>query len=337
MAEKIKKLFGSGSKSKTSNGSMLTAYKAKRAISSVLVSVFRYALLISVSYVVLYPLIYMISNSIKGFVDWSDPNVFWIPKHFTGIWYEWALNALNFFTSLKNTVLFEMIAALLEILSCSFVAYGLARFKFRGKKFLMFMLILTILIPDQMIIVPKMINFSNLDILGIFSLINDVTGAGIRINILNTGFVFYLPSLFAVGLRSGIIIYIYIQFYKGLPRELEEAAWIDGAGLFKTYTKIALPSSGVVITTVSIFSIIWHWNDYYLAIMYMNDAEVMPLAVRLSNVKDLMTILYNVWDGPKLIATQCACSVLFIAPMLIMYIFLQRKFVKSIDRVGITG
>ena len=337
MADKIKKLFGSGIKSKTSNGSSLSAYKIKKTTFSVFVSIFRYALLISISYVVLYPLIYMISNSIKGLVDWSDPNVFWIPKHFTGMWYEWAINVLDFFNAFKNTVLFEMVAAFLEILSCSFVAYGLARFKFRGKNILMVMLILTILVPDQMIIVPKMINFSNLDFLGIISLINDATGAGIKINLLNTGFVFYLPSLFAVGLRSGIIIYIYIQFYKGLPRELEEAAWIDGAGLFKTYTKIALPSSGVVITTVSIFSIIWHWNDYYLAIMYMNDSDVMPLAVRLSNVKYLITTLYNVYSGSKLIATQCACCVLFILPVLIMYIFLQRKFVKSIDRVGITG
>lgn len=337
MAEKIKKLFGFASSQKDSNGSSHSVYKAKRFTSSLVVSVFRYALLISVSYVVLYPLFYMISNSVKGFVDWSDPNVFWIPKHFTGLWYQWAVEALDFFNALKNTVLFELVAAFLEILSCSIVAYGLARFKFRGKKILMFMLILTILVPDQMIIIPKMMNFSNLDLFGIFSLVKDITGWSFRINILNTGFVFYLPSIFAVGLRSGIIIYIYMQFYKGLPKELEEAAWIDGAGLFKTYTKIALPSSGVVITTVSIFSIIWHWNDYYLAIMYMNAAESMPLAVRLANVETIMATLHNVWNGYKLTATQCACCILFIAPMLIMYIVLQRKFVKSIDRVGITG
>ena len=321
----------------SSLGSKISPYKIKKTSTSVIVSLFRYALLISVSYVVLYPLFFMISNSIKDIVDYMDPNVFWIPKHFTLLWYDWALQSLNFFVSLKNTVLYEMVAAFLEIISCSLVAYGLARFKFRGKNILMFMLILTILVPDQMIIIPKMMNFANLDFLGIISAINKLTSAGIRINILNTGFVFYLPSLFAVGLRSGIIIYIYIQFYKGLPRELEEAAWIDGAGLFKTYTKIALPSSGVVITTVSIFSIIWHWNDYYLAIMYMNDPESMPLAVRLSNVDDIMQTLFNVWGGDKQLATLSACCILFVLPMLLMYIVLQRKFVKSIDRVGITG
>jgi multiple sugar transport system permease protein len=128
-----------------------------------------------------------------------------------------------------------------------------------------------------------------------------------------------------------------MQFYKGLPKELEEAAWIDGAGLFKTYTKIALPSSGVVITTVSIFSVIWHWNDYYLAFMYMNTRETMPLAVSLSDIQNIMPTLKGVYNGYKLTATECAACVLFILPMLIMYIILQRKFVKSIDRVGITG
>ncbi len=338
MIAKIKNYFKSFIKT-GENGSSLSVYKTKRAITSFFVSIFRYMLLISVGYIILYPLIYMVSCSIKGAMDFYDPNVFWVPKHFTLAWYDYADQCINFFSAIFNTVIYEMVAAFLEILSCSLVAYGLARFKFRGQKILMAFLILTILIPDQMIIIPKIMNFSNLDFFGIVSLINSLTGAGIRINILNTGFVFYLPSLFAIGLRSGIIIYIYMQFYKGLPRELEEAAWIDGAGLFKTYTKIALPSSGVVITTVTIFSVIWHWNDYYLAIMFMNDFDAMPIAVRLSNVRDVISTVLN-YSYSKSINTTgivAASCVLFVLPMLVMYIILQKKFVKSIDRVGITG
>ena len=140
-----------------------------------------------------------------------------------------------------------------------------------------------------------------------------------------------------MGLRSGIMIFIYIQFFSGFPKELEEAAWIDGAGPVKTFLKIAIPSSGVVITTVSILSIIWHWNDYYLAVMLMNSQKAMPLAVKLSNISEQVSSLYAVFGGFKVTATQAASCVLFVLPMLIMYVFLQRKFVKSIDRVGITG
>jgi len=336
MIDKIKNFFNKII-NKNEDGSSLSMYKTKRKITSVIISICRYVLLVSVGYVVLYPLFYMLSTSVKGAMDINDPNVFWIPKHFTKFWYECALECLDYFTALFNTVIYEIAAAFLEIISCSLVAYGLARFKFRGKGILMAFLILTILIPDQMIIIPKIVNFSNLDFLGIVELINLIFGSDIRINILNTGFVFYLPSILGIGLRSGIIIYIYMQFYKGLPRELEEAAWIDGAGLFKTYTKIALPSSGVVITTVTIFSIIWHWNDYYLAVMFMNNFDAMPIAVRLSNVGLIIGSMYNYSSTHNMNAIKSAATVLFVIPMLIMYIFLQRKFVKSIDRVGITG
>ena len=334
MLKFIKKLF---SNEEINSASSLSTYKAKRKVLAILIAAFRYAVLISIGYIVIYPLIYMISSSIKGYTDFFDPSILWVPKNFTLQWYEWAINALDFGKSFTNTILYEMVAAFLEIISCSIVAYGLARFNFKGKKILMAFLVLTILVPDQMIIIPKMVNFSNLDFFGIISAINNIFNTNIRINILNTGFSFYLPSIFAIGLRSGIIMFIYMQFYKGLPKELEEAAWIDGAGLFQTYVRIALPSSGVVITTVSIFSIIWHWNDYYLAVMYMNEHSSMPLAVKLSNVGSSLSTLYNVWSGPSKTATNCAACLLFVLPMLVMYIFMQRKFVQSIDRVGITG
>ena len=149
-----------------------------------------------------------------------------------------------------------------------------------------------------------------------------------------TPMTFYLPSLFGVGLRSGVLIYIYIQFFKGLPGELEEAAWIDGAGLFKTFFSIAVPSSSVVFTTVTIFALVWHWNDYYLAIMYLSDN--FPLAVKIYDIKNLLTV-QKIWDGYPAISTKCAACFMFILPLLLVYLVLQRKFVKSIDRVGITG
>lgn len=333
MFNKIKEIFSAD----INNGSNLTLYKAKNKTISVIIGILRYLTLVSIAYVVLYPMFYMVSSSFRSYTDFFDPGVLWIPKKFTMQWYEWAMDCLDFWVGLKNTVLFELVAAFLEVVSCSVIAYGLARFDFKGKKILMGFLILTILVPDQMIIIPKMMNFSHLDFFGILSLIEKITGAAIRPNILDTGFVFYLPSIFGIGLRSGIIMFIYMQFYKGLPKELEEAAWIDGAGLFQTYTRIALPSSGVVITTVSILSMIWHWNDFYLAYMLMNSHKAMPLAVKLSVIGEKLRATYSVYGGFQTIATQGAACVLFVLPMLIMYIFLQRKFVKSIDRVGITG
>ena len=313
---------------------MIKNKKAAKKAAAVGYSVFRFALLIAIGYIVIYPVIYMISSSVKTPAAFSDPSVIYIPKKVTFEYYSIAVKALDYVNSLLSTLKYELVSAVIEILICSFIAYGLARFDFKGKRFLNFVLILTILVPAQMIIIPMMTNYSQLDILGIFGLLNKLTGIDIRPNILGTAWTFYLPSVFGVGLRSGVLIYIYIQFFKGLPKELEEAAWIDGAGLFRTFFSIAVPSSSVVYTTVTLFSLIWHWNDYYLAVMYLSDK--FPLAVKIYDIDNLITTL-NIWGGAKATATKSAACFIFIAPMLILYLVLQRKFVQSIDRVGITG
>jgi multiple sugar transport system permease protein len=188
---------------------------------------------------------------------------------------------------------------------------------------------------------PTVTTYKQLDVFGILGLVNSLTGIDIRPDILGGALTFYLPALFGVGIRAGIIIYIYIQFFKGLPKELEEAAWIDGAGPLKTYLRIALPSSGVVITTVSVFSIIWHWNDSYLASIYLDQSN-WPLAVKLSEITNYeglgaMAGIKFGPENPESVAIVMAACLLFVLPVLIMYMILQNKFVKSIDRVGITG
>lgn len=308
--------------------------KSLKRVTSAGYSVFRLALLIAIGYIVIYPVIYMVSSSVKTVAAFADPSVIYIPKHITFEYYTTALKAIDYKNSLISTLKFEILSAAIEILICSFIAYGLARFDFKGKKLLNFVLLLTILVPAQMIIVPIMTNYSHLDIFGILGLFNKLTGIDLRPNILGTVWTFYLPSIFGVGLRSGILIYIYIQFFSGLPKELEEAAWIDGAGLFRTFFSIAVPSSSVVYTTVTLFALIWHWNDYYLAVMYLS--ENFPLAVKIYDIDNLITAA-NIWGGGKAIAAKSAACFMFIAPMLAIYLILQRKFVQSIDRVGITG
>lgn len=315
----------------------LKSYSSKKAAArakSFLYSLFRLALLIAIGYLVIYPVIYMISSSVKTPAGYLDRSVIYIPKEITFKYYKIAAQTIDYWNAFKSTLLYECISAAIEILMCSFIAYGMARFKARGKGVFNALLILLILIPSQMIVVPMMMNYSKLDILGIFGLLNKLTGVDLRVNILGTPMTFYLPSLFGVGLRSGVLIYIYIQFFKGLPGELEEAAWIDGAGLFKTFFSIAVPSSSVVFTTVTIFALVWHWNDYYLAIMYLSDN--FPLAVKIYDIKNLLTV-QKIWDGYPAISTKCAACFMFIFPLLLVYLVLQRKFVKSIDRVGITG
>lgn len=323
------------------SGPLLDLNRGKRwgrNARSIAYSVFRILVLLAIGFVILYPLLYMVVTSLRTKDSFLNSARVWIPKEISFIGnYSMAYDLLDYGNALLSTVKTEMVSALIEVATCAVAAYGFARFRFRGRKLLTAMLFLTILVPDTMIIIPRIVNYSRMDFLGLLGLFNSLTGIDLRPNIIGTPLAFYLPSLLASGLRSGIMIFIYIQFFKNLPHELEEAAWIDGAGPFRAFISIAVPSSGVVILTVLVFSLIWHWNDYFLASMYMN--KDYPLAVSLTMMPDLLTTrgYYIGGSQPESMAFLMAGCVMFVLPMLIIYMILQRWFIESIDRVGITG
>ena len=299
-------------------------------------SILRIVILLAIGYIIIYPLFYMIMTSLRSRQSFYDSARVWIPSSVDpGFNYQMAVDATMYWTGIKNTLILEIVAALIEIVTCSIAAYGFARFKFKLKPFLMAGLFLTILVPEIMIIIPRMVTYSKMDFLGILGLLDQLTGIDIRPNLIGSPLAFYLPSLFAMGLRSGILIFIYMQFFKGLPYELEEAAWVDGAGPVRTFVLIALPSSSVVFTTVTVFSIIWHWNDTFLASMYVKSDY--PLSVALDRI---LTTLHGMGYYKGNVQTQSilmAACFIFILPPLIFYMIMQRRFIESIDRVGITG
>lgn len=306
-----------------------------KGLKSVLYSIFRLIILLAVSYIIIYPLLYMLSSALKTASAFQDPGVLWIPKVLTSANFKNAIEAMNFKNALFSTLRLEVVSAVIETAACAVTAYGLARFNFPGKKLITAMLVFLIVVPSQMLVIPMTVNFSQLDFFGILKALGTVTGKELRPNILDTSWCFYLPSLFSVGLRSGILIYIYHQFFLGLPKELEEAAWIDGSAPPRTFLCIALPSSTVAVITVFVLSLVWHWNDYYLAVMYTS--ENFPLAVSLASLPQKLSLL-GIWPGNILNTTGVmAGCVMFVTPILLFYLILQRKFIKSIDRVGITG
>ena len=313
----------------------LNKYKLKKKGISILASTTRYLVLIGFAYILFYPFLFMALNSVKTTTDWLDPTVEWLPKSITFVNYKAAALTLNYFSSLFSTLKNEIVASLISFLTCALVGYGLARFDFTGKKFLTGVMILCILIPDPMVMIASYDNFRHLDFLGILGLVSKITGSEIRPNLINTPFVFWLPALLGTGLKNGLFIYIYSQFFKGLPKELEEAAWIDGAGPFKTFFKIVLPSSGSATITVLVFSVVWYYNDYYQSQIYLS--EKYPLSVMLANfsanLSSEVTGAFKLSLGSLLLTS----SFIAIIPLLIYFLLLQRKFVQSIATCGIVG
>lgn len=316
----------------------IQSMKDKNAIKGLYKTIMGIGLLLSllaISYIILFPLFRMISDALTPESEFYDTSVVWLPKHPTISNLKNAFKMLKLPASFGNTFLYQMLSAFMEIIVCSIVAYGLARFNFFEKKILEAILMLTILVPMPMLMIPMSVNYSHLDFLGILGVIGKIFNTELRPNLLNTGFAFWLPSALGVGLKSGILIYIFRQFYRNIPRELEEAAFVDGAGPLRTYFSIVVPSSGVVFLTVSIFAVIWHWNDTYMATMFLR--ENYPISVSLSMISTELVLQNKVGYGAEANGIIMAGCILFIVPMLILYLLLQNKFIKSIDRVGIVG
>lgn len=312
--------------------------KIKKRISKKTLALGRTIFFIAFGYALVYPFLFLLSRSVMGIVDYYDPTVSWFPKSFHLENFITAFKAMNFKSSFVVTVLYEIVAALIQFCSCCVAAYGISRFNFKGKKILTAAMFLTILVPSAMIITPSYVNFSRMDFLGILGGISKLTGKELRPNLIDTPLVFYLPSLLGVGLKGGFFVYIFSQFFKGLPKELEEAAWIDGAGPWRTFLSIVVPSSGAASVTVLLFSIVWHWNDYYLSGMYLDSNNTLssalyslgPIDVSQAGVDISIT---NAMTG----YITAAAGLTFIIPMIILYVVIQRKFIASIATSGIVG
>ena len=289
----------------------------RRKASAAIIYLARLLILTIVGYIVLYPFFYMLATAIKDIDAMLDVEHIWIPVTYSLESFKEIFELLDFGTALKQTFLVQILSAAIETFVCAFVAYGFARFKFKGKPICTFFLILSLLVPIQMYSLSMSVNYRNL-------------------HLFNTPFVYWLPSLLGVGIRSGMMIFIYQQFFVNLPKELEDAAYIDGAGPVRTYFSIALPSSSVVLVTVSVLSFVWHWNEYYLAsLTFLSDSA--PLAMVLSFLKVYLKQV-GIYEGwPEYASLVSAACLMYLIIPLILYMIFQRKFVRSIDRVGITG
>ena len=306
--------------------------KIKNTGLNVVYNLFRYIVLIVSSYLLLYPFIYMIVGSFKQVGDFLDPSVNWVPKHLTFENITVSLKVLEYGKSILRTLLYGMIPAALQFCTSALAAYGLSRFRFKGRTVLMALLFLNILVPTAMTIIPVYTSLYKFDVLGILKLLSKLTGVNLRPNLLDTPFAFWIPSVLGVGLKGGLFIYIFMQFFSSFPKELEEAASIDGAGALRCFLQIIIPSSGAAAVTVILFSVIWNWGDSFLPTMFLS--ENFPLSVRLARLSDFLPTSEYAWMQVPVLLASC---LLFLAPMILFYILMQKKFIASVTTSGITG
>ena len=283
-----------------------------------------YALLICIGFIYLYPILYMISTSFMNREDLLDTSIKWLPSSLFLNNYIDAAKSMDFWASLFKGILIAGLPTLCNVLICMVIGYGFASFNFKGKNILMGLLIFSYILPSQVTMIPTYVLYNNVKILG-------------------TIWAFVLPAIFGNGLNAPIFILIFYQFFKQVPRVLIEAAKIDGAGYFKSFVKIAVPSAAPAILTVFLFSFVWYWNESYLTELYVRGltthSDWTNLVIQLKN----FTTNYNDSRIEGGFATdlnetiRLAATMLSVLPLMVMYFFLQKHFVESIDRTGITG
>ena len=307
-----------------------TGKKIKRKLlgrnisDGIIVKIFTYALLIVMSFAFLYPFIYLLLKSLQSPDDILNPTVGLIPTSLYFDNFVKAFKTLGFFKALGQSAYLAIIPTILQVVSTSFVGYGLAKFKFKGKKIVFGLIIASFVIPPQILMIPTYVTYSKIGILG-------------------SVLTFALPAMFAQGLKNAIFILLFYEFFIMLPRELDEAAMLDGASRFKIFFKVAIPLSVTIFIVAFIFSFVWYWNETYLTSLYIREASTLPM--QLSRFAESYSSMYSSASSSgaggytdKLNdAIYMAGTLISILPLLLMYFILQKWFVKGIDKTGLGG
>ncbi|MBR4296082.1 MAG: carbohydrate ABC transporter permease [Clostridia bacterium] len=304
------------------------------------VVIFRLVLLIGISYVILFPFISKIASSFMGMNDFVDPTVRLIAKDFSLDIYKAVFTELGYWEAFANTLEVSIICAILQTFTCCLVAYGFAKFKFRGNKLLFMLVMLTMIVPHPTMRLAMLQNFKDFDVLGIMDLLAKINilpdGFRYGIKLTETFWPLYILSAGAIAFKNGLYIFMLRQFFRGVPDELEESAYVDGSGVFRTFFTIIIPLSVPMMITVFLFAFSWQWTDNFYTELLLPTGR---MTLFNDIISDIPLSLRTDYAGQGLFyqAIHNTAGMMVIAPLIIMYLFCQRYLVQGIERSGIVG
>ncbi|MEG1887463.1 MAG: carbohydrate ABC transporter permease [Oscillospiraceae bacterium] len=297
----------------------------KKYFSSFFVWLFRWSFIIGICFTILYPLLTKLSMSFMQETDLYDSTVKAIPKEFTLTNYMDVSIYTNFFQVLLNTVILCTVVSVLQTLSCTIAGYGFARFKFKGNGILFVLVIILMVVPSQILLTPQYLNFKAFGMVGSFA-------------------PFVALGITGVAPRCGLYIFLSRQFFRGVPKEVDEAAAIDGAGAFKTFTNIMIKSAVPIMVTIFLFSFVWQWGENSYTQLFNSNYET--IAQTLGNLGYDISADVNA-SGVSFVSLanrmayqsilQATITIMSIIPLLIVYVFSQKYFIQSIESTGIVG
>lgn len=300
-------------------------------VKDLFVRIVQIAILIGVSYVILSPLIGMIVNAFSSTKDVYNPMVFVLPEYPTLERFQLAYLRLDYIPTMCRDLIYTLTTTLAQLLVCSMVGYGFARFDFPLKKFFFACVVVMIVIPSHTIMLPLYLTFRSFDPLGLMTLIK-----GAPVNLMGTVAPMYIMTFLGCGVRSGLYIYIFNQFFRGLPKEIEEAAFVDGCGIWYTYFGIMLRNAMPAVITVTVFSIVWQFNDTFYAKLFLISEDIV-ISKKISSLQATIANLDKILDTAIQEVYLDAGILLVVLPIIIIYLLLQKNFIEGVERSGIVG
>ena len=337
-------------------------------VQNVVFKLFRVLFLLGIAYVVLYPFFTQIAGSFMSADDFVDMTVKLIPKDFTFDTYKAIWKDLGYINAFKNTLTLSLVCAILQTFACCLIAYGLAKYKFKGNKIVFLLVILTMVIPHKTLQFSLEMAFRYFDMFGILNFFSGGASVGIEgidnvlaninlfdinssnaviaqiardhaLNLKDTFWPMVILSVTGLACKNGLYIFMLRQFFRGIPDSLEESAYIDGSGDFRTFLQIILPMSVPMMITVFLFSFCWQWTDqFYIGIFFDQDNVPMLSKLYLDIPNDIVSLDYE-YQGQNdyVSAIRNTCGLMVIAPLVVLYVFLQRYLVEGIERSGLTA
>ncbi|HZG57049.1 carbohydrate ABC transporter permease [Paenibacillus sp.] len=288
-----------------------TEAPTRRAASKRLVeriqALLSYALLIAGAIVILAPFVWMISTSLKRKIDVYVFPPEWIPDPIMWSNYPQALTTFPFGLYTLNSVTIVAFVMIGTLLSCSFSSYGFARLKAPGKDFIFIVLLSTLMLPTAVTMVPLFLMFNSFGWIDTF-----------------------LPLIVPSFFGNAFFIFLMRQFYMGVPRELEDAAKIDGCNAYSTWVRILVPLTMPVVATAAVFTFMWTWNDFMGPLIYLTDESKRTIALGLSYFQG------SARSSPELHLLMAA-TLISIIPCVLLFFFSQKVFVKGIVFTGVKG
>lgn len=267
-------------------------------------------LVCGLGFIMIYPLLWMVMSSFKetNTIFATAGNL--IPEHFVldnyiNGWKGFA--KISFATFFKNSLFIAVTATIGTVFSSSLVAFGLARCEFKGKKLIFAAMLLSMMLPAQVLMIPQYIWYQKLGWVGSYLPL-------------------IVPYCFAI---QGFFVYLMVTFIEGIPKELDEAAKIDGCSYYSIYRVIVLPLMKPALITGVIFSFMWRWDDFLSALLYVNDSAKYPVSLALK--------LFSDPGASSDYGAMFAMSTLSIVPAVLIFIFFQKYLVEGISTSGLKG